>query len=97
MGTIDDAVVGYAIVALHQLHDGRPVGHLTDLYVMPEARGVGVGDRVASDSDEPRRNRCPLGVVPLAPLPCTDEHLLGDVFRIGCVAERPQRQRVDQG
>ena len=46
VGLIDDAVVGYAIVTEHRLHDGRLVGHLTDLYVMAEARGVGVGEEL---------------------------------------------------
>lgn len=44
VGTIDGVVVGYAAVAEHRLHDERLVGHLTDLYVMPDARGVGVGE-----------------------------------------------------
>ena len=44
VGTIDGVVVGYAAVAEHRLHDGRLVGDLTDLYVMPDGRGVGVGE-----------------------------------------------------
>ncbi len=44
VGTIDTTVVGYAAVTRQELHDGRLVGHLSDLYVMPDARGVGVGE-----------------------------------------------------
>jgi len=43
-GQIDGTTVGYAAVTLHELHDARIVGHLTDLYVMPDARGVGIGE-----------------------------------------------------
>ena len=41
---IDDTIVGYAGVDLVELHDGSTLGHLTDIYVMPEARGVGCGE-----------------------------------------------------
>lgn len=44
VGMIDQVVVGYAVVVIHQLHDRRLVGHLTDLYVMADARGIGVGE-----------------------------------------------------
>jgi GNAT superfamily N-acetyltransferase len=43
-GTIDDAVVGYAVVRTEPLRDGRLLGVLTDVYVEPEARAVGVGE-----------------------------------------------------
>ena len=46
VGTIDDTVVGYALVGVVALHDGATVGDLTDLFVMPEARGVGLGEAV---------------------------------------------------
>lgn len=45
-GTIDDAVVGYAAVRTESLRDGRTLGVLTDVYVEPEARAVGVGERL---------------------------------------------------
>lgn len=45
-GTIDDAVVGYAAVRTEVLRDGRRLGVLTDVYVEPEARAVGVGERL---------------------------------------------------
>ena len=43
-GTIDDAVVGYAVAATEALHDGSVLARVTDLYAEPEAREVGVGE-----------------------------------------------------
>jgi len=43
VGTIDDAVVGYAVVTVEALADGGDLAVLSDLYVEPGARGVGVG------------------------------------------------------
>ncbi len=43
-GTLDDVVVGYAVVALEHLRDGGVLGMIEDLYVDPQARGVGVGE-----------------------------------------------------
>ncbi len=44
VGTIDEAVVGYGAVRLVELHDGTAVGRVSDIYVLPDARGVGVGE-----------------------------------------------------
>ena len=44
VGTIDEAVVGFAAVRLRELHDGTLIGSVDDIYVMPDARGVGVGE-----------------------------------------------------
>jgi GNAT superfamily N-acetyltransferase len=43
-GTIDDAVLGYAAARTEVLRDGRVLGVLSDIYVEPEARAVGVGE-----------------------------------------------------
>jgi len=43
-GTIDDAVVGYAVAATEVLSDGSLLARLIDLYAEPEAREVGVGE-----------------------------------------------------
>lgn len=45
-GTIDGAVVGYAVVHTEPLRDGTLLGVLTDIYVEPGARGVGVGEHL---------------------------------------------------
>ena len=44
VGTIDEAVVGYGAIRLVVLHDGAVLGRVSDIYVLPEARGVGVGE-----------------------------------------------------
>ncbi len=44
VGTIDGAVVGYGAVRLVELHDGSTLGRVSDIYVLPDARGVGVGE-----------------------------------------------------
>jgi GNAT superfamily N-acetyltransferase len=43
-GTIDDVVVGYAVARIEQLRDGGLLALVDDLYVEPDARGVGVGE-----------------------------------------------------
>jgi len=43
-GTIDDAVVGYAVASTETLSDGSLLARVTDLYAEPEAREVGVGE-----------------------------------------------------
>lgn len=44
VGTIDDAVVGFANVGTETLADGARLGILTSIYVEPEARAVSVGE-----------------------------------------------------
>jgi len=44
VGTIDDVVVGYATMTVEALAAGRPLGRIDELYVLPDARGVGVGE-----------------------------------------------------
>ena len=41
-GTIDDVVIGYAAVRVEDLRNGQRLGIMTDIYVEPEGRGVGV-------------------------------------------------------
>lgn len=48
VGTIDDVVVGYGIVAVEALRDGSRLGVISELFVEPGARGVGVGEAVAN-------------------------------------------------
>jgi GNAT superfamily N-acetyltransferase len=43
-GTIDGVVVGYAAAHDEELADGTRLGVIDDLFVEPEARGVGVGE-----------------------------------------------------
>jgi ribosomal protein S18 acetylase RimI-like enzyme len=44
VGTIDDAVVGFGAARIERLHTGAALGVVTDLFVEPGARGVGVGE-----------------------------------------------------
>lgn len=43
VGTIGGSTVGYAVVDEQPLLDGAPLAVIRDLYVEPDARGVGVG------------------------------------------------------
>jgi ribosomal protein S18 acetylase RimI-like enzyme len=47
VGTVDGAVVGYGAVRLEPLRDGGLLGVIDDLYVLPDARGIGVGRAMA--------------------------------------------------
>lgn len=49
VGTYDDTVLGYAVADIEVLRDGTRLGRITDLYVEPGARGVGVGDRMMTE------------------------------------------------
>ena len=44
VGTIDDVVIAYAAAAVERLRTGDLLGVIDDIYVEPEARGVGVGE-----------------------------------------------------
>jgi ribosomal protein S18 acetylase RimI-like enzyme len=46
VGCIDDVVVGFGAVLVEALRDGTRLGVVTDLYVEPEARSVGVGEAI---------------------------------------------------
>ena len=46
-GTVDDEVVGYGSVRIETLRDGARLGVIDDLFVLPDARGVGVGEAMA--------------------------------------------------
>lgn len=43
-GALDEVVVGYAIARLEELPDASLLAVIDDIYVEPEARGVGVGE-----------------------------------------------------
>ena len=44
VGTIDDVVVGFGVVGVEALADGRRLGVVSELFVDAEARAVGVGE-----------------------------------------------------
>jgi ribosomal protein S18 acetylase RimI-like enzyme len=47
VGTVDETVVGFGAVTLERLRTGETLGVITDLFVEPEARAVGVGEAMA--------------------------------------------------
>ncbi len=58
-GTIDDVVVGYAVARSETLRDGQRLGVVSDLFVEPEARSVGVGEMLIDlVLDWCRQHRC---------------------------------------
>ena len=84
VGTIDDAVVGHASVAREVLRDHTVLAVVADLYVLPDARGVGVGEAMMNLClDWARRNGC-IGVDSLA-LP-GDRHTKNFFESFGLVA-----------
>lgn len=44
VGTVDEVVVGFGVATIETLHDGRRLGVITELFVHPDGRGVGVGE-----------------------------------------------------
>ena len=44
VGTFDDSPVGLGRCRVEELHSGRRVGVVEELYVLPDARGVGIGE-----------------------------------------------------
>jgi ribosomal protein S18 acetylase RimI-like enzyme len=49
VGTVDEAVVGFGAVTLERLRTGETLGTISDLFVEPGARAVGVGEAMADD------------------------------------------------
>jgi GNAT superfamily N-acetyltransferase len=46
VGTVNEVVVGFGLARLDDLHDGERLAVITDLYVDPEARAIGVGESI---------------------------------------------------
>jgi len=44
VGTLDDVVVGFGVASVEPLSDGGKLGVVSELFVDPEARAVGVGE-----------------------------------------------------
>lgn len=55
VGTVDDVVVGYALMRAETLHDGAVLATISDLFVDPEARGIGVGEAMMDILEEDAR------------------------------------------
>lgn len=50
VGTADDLVVGYCVLRITQLRSGESLGVVTDLWVHPLSRGIGVGYALMSQA-----------------------------------------------
>ncbi|HAB56648.1 MAG: hypothetical protein CL433_11915 [Acidimicrobiaceae bacterium] len=62
VGTIDTTVVGYAACHVDPLHDGHAIARITDLYVLPDARKVGIGEAMMAAVEEWARKRSLVGL-----------------------------------
>jgi ribosomal protein S18 acetylase RimI-like enzyme len=62
VGTIDGVVVGFGAGQVECLQDGSRLGVVSDLFVHPEARAVGVGEAMLDDLVEFFRARACVGV-----------------------------------
>jgi ribosomal protein S18 acetylase RimI-like enzyme len=49
VGTVDETVVGFGVATLEQLRNGEMLAIISDLFVEPEARAVGVGESMAGE------------------------------------------------
>jgi ribosomal protein S18 acetylase RimI-like enzyme len=62
VGTFDGVVVGFGAGQIECLQDGSRLGVVSDLFVHPEARGVGVGEAMLGELVEFFRTRDCVGV-----------------------------------
>jgi len=46
VGTLDGVVVGFGLATTEPLRDGSRLGRICELYVEPDARGVGIGEAI---------------------------------------------------
>ena len=49
VGTVEETVLGFGVVTLERLRTGETLGVISDLFVEPGAREVGVGEAMADD------------------------------------------------
>lgn len=57
VGLIDGVPVGYSAAHAQPLHDGRAMARITDLYVIPDGRRVGVGEAMILELERWARSR----------------------------------------
>ena len=84
VGTIDGTIVGYGVMRVHVAHEGTKYGRLSDLYTLPDARGVGIGEAVMNHLIERARERGCAGIESIA-LP-GDRHTKNFFESFGLVA-----------
>jgi GNAT superfamily N-acetyltransferase len=49
VGTVDETIIGFGVLTLERLRTGETLGVISDLFVEPGARGIGVGEEMADD------------------------------------------------
>lgn len=52
VGTADDLVVGHCVLRIEELPDNEKLGRIVELWVHPDARGIGVGSALMRDASE---------------------------------------------
>ncbi len=52
VGTADSAVVGYCVLEIRDLRNGDKLGVVNDLWVHPDARGIGIGFVLMREASE---------------------------------------------
>lgn len=62
LGTIDDVSVGYGMMSLETLHDGSRLAVISDLFVEPCARCVGVGEAIMGFLEAEARSAGAIGL-----------------------------------
>lgn len=66
VGTVDGTIVGYGLAHFDTLHDDSLLAVVTDLYVDPEARGIGIGEAMMDLLVAEARRRGAIGIDALA-------------------------------
>ena len=66
VGTVDDVVLGYGLAQLVELHDRALMARVSDLYVDPGARGIGVGEAMMDLLIEVAQDAGAIGIDSLA-------------------------------
>jgi GNAT superfamily N-acetyltransferase len=66
VGLIDEVVVGFGVLVLETLSTGELLGRVTELFVEPPARAIGVGEGIADDLVRFAADRDCIGVDALA-------------------------------
>lgn len=62
VGTVDDVIVGYALMRYETLHDGDVLATISDLYVDPQARGIGIGEAMMDQLEADARQHGAVGL-----------------------------------
>lgn len=66
VGTVDDVVVGYAIMRYESMHGGSRLAVVDDIFVDPQARGIGVGEAMMDLLLDEARQTGAIGIDSLA-------------------------------